>query len=417
MEAPETPEAIMERLTGFEEQLAQVEAAIAAEGVDEADRAALQSLREQLVELIAITRDLLPQPPEPEPPEPEPQPSSSGCAADDSEEIEIQVFDVGARVRARWRDGTYQPATVEAYEYDEDEDVVRYRLTFDGTGLLLELPASAVAGALEEEEGEDGGGGGEASGSGDAGGGEGEGVEVSHFDWDRRGVASKLMSKMGFVPGKGLGKEKHGIAQAIPVGAVLPKGTSLDNVTEATEASRERNWRRTAGAAAGDLAERAGEVLVEKETFEKGKRKVVIVRRKRAKKGGGVDAEDPTGEQAKARKRGVFDFLNASLGRAAAKEEKRPPPVAEQVATMTQQEFRGQLLKAREQAEAIKQKVASLEASVARAKKHRDAHAERAFSEQRMKALAKLAECLREAKTLEEKFSDKQERKNKKIKF
>lgn len=44
-----------------------------------------------------------------------------------------------------------------------------------------------------------------------------------------RGVASKMMASMGFVAGRGLGRDNQGMIDPIPV-KVLPKNASLDFV-------------------------------------------------------------------------------------------------------------------------------------------------------------------------------------------
>lgn len=47
--------------------------------------------------------------------------------------------------------------------------------------------------------------------------------DVSFADWDTTGIASKLMARMGYTAGSGLGKEGQGRVQHVDA-RILPKG-------------------------------------------------------------------------------------------------------------------------------------------------------------------------------------------------
>ncbi|CAM9187485.1 unnamed protein product, partial [Ectocarpus sp. 4 AP-2014] len=74
-----------------------------------------------------------------------------------------------------------------------------------------------------------------AAGSGDAGGGDGGGglgLDAYMFgDWEQhtKGFGSRMMNRMGYRRGEGLGKEKQGISRPVPI-RVLPERRTLDHL-------------------------------------------------------------------------------------------------------------------------------------------------------------------------------------------
>ncbi|CAN0516461.1 unnamed protein product, partial [Ectocarpus sp. 12 AP-2014] len=74
-----------------------------------------------------------------------------------------------------------------------------------------------------------------AAGSGDAGGGDdggGLGSDAYMFgDWEQhtKGFGSRMMNRMGYRRGEGLGKEKQGISRPVPI-RVLPERRTLDHL-------------------------------------------------------------------------------------------------------------------------------------------------------------------------------------------
>ncbi|CAN0477650.1 unnamed protein product, partial [Phaeothamnion confervicola] len=74
-------------------------------------------------------------------------------------------------------------------------------------------------------------GGGVDGGGGDGGGGGFIGGENGYQfgAWERhtRGIGGKLMARMGYRRGEGLGKEKQGMSRPVAI-RVLPPGRSLD---------------------------------------------------------------------------------------------------------------------------------------------------------------------------------------------
>ncbi|CAH1786678.1 unnamed protein product [Owenia fusiformis] len=104
---------------------------------------------------------------------------------------------------------------------------------------------------------------------------------IGEWETHTKGIASKLMAKMGFVVGQGLGKNGRGRAEPVPI-HVLPPGKSLDQIMKLKEIAGER-----------DLIE----------VMKKEKRKT-----KKQKK------QMETGYTEKKEKQNVFDFINKKLG-------------------------------------------------------------------------------------------------------
>ncbi|CAN0153161.1 unnamed protein product, partial [Ectocarpus fasciculatus] len=73
-----------------------------------------------------------------------------------------------------------------------------------------------------------------AAGGGDAGGGKGGGLGSDAYvfgDWEQhtKGFGSRMMNRMGYRRGEGLGKDKQGISRPVPI-RVLPERRALDHL-------------------------------------------------------------------------------------------------------------------------------------------------------------------------------------------
>ncbi|KAL3871835.1 hypothetical protein ACJMK2_039807 [Sinanodonta woodiana] len=103
---------------------------------------------------------------------------------------------------------------------------------------------------------------------------------LGQWEEHTRGIGSKLMLKMGYIHGQGLGKNGEGRAEPVPI-QVLPAGKSLDKIMELKEMS-------------GDI-----NMFDPMKKMEKKKKKAINKQEKSSKK-----KETPN----------VFDFINKKLG-------------------------------------------------------------------------------------------------------
>ncbi|KAK7095132.1 zinc finger CCCH-type with G patch domain-containing protein-like [Littorina saxatilis] len=123
--------------------------------------------------------------------------------------------------------------------------------------------------------------------------------ELPHFLWQppkstaamgeweahTRGIGSKLMSKMGYIPGQGLGSQGQGKAEPVPI-MLLPQGKSLDRIMELK-------------AMAGNE-----DLFNAMKRMERQKRKADKKREEESENGGAAaSAQSPS----------VFDFINTRL--------------------------------------------------------------------------------------------------------
>lgn len=199
------------------------------------------------------------------------------------EECDLSKLEDGSSCLVRHEDGVWYPARI------TEIDSGFYTVKFDS--LLLKdavVEADAIIPPMREDDPissdsdlddtADGDTVGYAKVLDSAGASEATFNSLSFGGWEAhtRGIGSKLMLKMGYEYGKGLGKLQEGRVEPV-MAVVLPKGKSLDECAELTQ----RRSRSTAA----------------KDGSEKGRRK--RRRRPRATTGG---------------RQTVFDFLNNKLG-------------------------------------------------------------------------------------------------------
>ncbi|CAF91942.1 unnamed protein product [Tetraodon nigroviridis] len=195
-------------------------------------------------------------------------------------EFDLSKLEEGSSCLARHEDGIWYPARI------KEIDSGFYTLKFDS--LLLKeavVEADGIIPPLREQEPlssdsdpDEPTDGGDVAYARVLGNSEEFTVTLDFGGWEThtKGIGSKLMLKMGYEYGKGLGKMQEGRVEPI-MAVVLPKGRSLDQCAELTQ-------RRTQSKAAGDGAQ----------TGRPKKR-----RKRRAAPG---------------ERRTVFDFLNLKLG-------------------------------------------------------------------------------------------------------
>ncbi|KAL8612145.1 hypothetical protein ACOMHN_021958 [Nucella lapillus] len=109
---------------------------------------------------------------------------------------------------------------------------------------------------------------------------------LGEWEMHTRGIGSKLMSRMGYIPGQGLGVSGQGKAEPIPI-MLLPQGKSLDRIMELKEL-------------AGDQ-----DLFNAMEKLERRKRKMEKRQAEESRKAASAADDDPPAN--------VFDFINKKL--------------------------------------------------------------------------------------------------------
>ncbi|XP_077192058.1 zinc finger CCCH-type with G patch domain-containing protein [Paroedura picta] len=203
------------------------------------------------------------------------------------EEPDLGCLAVGSACLARHQDGIWYAARI------TDIDSGFYTVKFDslllkeavveGDGVIPPLRSEENSSSSESDDNEvDDAGYAKVVESGAPENGEGPSACSSSFGcWEAhtRGIGSKLMARMGYELGKGLGKNAEGRVEPV-LAVVLPKGKSLDQCAEILQKKRE------------------------------GKLDPAKPKRRRAK---GSGAGRPSARVPKPPRRNVFDFLNEKL--------------------------------------------------------------------------------------------------------
>lgn len=165
-------------------------------------------------------------------------------------EPDFSKVECGKSCLARYDDGVWYKATIQSFDHDDHTFVVHYDTYNSDATLSLDavLPldqqdaenvsdsenvSSCSSDSEESEEAKDD---------------DGEDVAVVQLSWKpsggpvslgeweqhTKGIGSKLMAKMGYIFGKGLGRDGNGIVEPVEA-VVLPQGKSLDKIAQLRE--------------------------------------------------------------------------------------------------------------------------------------------------------------------------------------
>ncbi|XP_035684459.1 zinc finger CCCH-type with G patch domain-containing protein-like [Branchiostoma floridae] len=166
-------------------------------------------------------------------------------------ELDFSILEEGSQCLAKYRNGLWYPATVKGFQ--EDGYKVQYS-SYQETAVLgaesiypTDVLSSSSSSDSESEENRD-----SSSSARQQQDAEEEEDEVARYVWTpsgatcalgeweahTRGVGSRLMAKMGYQIGKGLGKREQGRVEPVPI-VILPPGKSLDAWVEIKEKQRE----------------------------------------------------------------------------------------------------------------------------------------------------------------------------------
>ncbi|XP_066294320.1 zinc finger CCCH-type with G patch domain-containing protein-like [Branchiostoma lanceolatum] len=164
-------------------------------------------------------------------------------------ELDFSILEEGSQCLAKYRNGLWYPATVKSFQ--EDGYKVQYS-SYQETAVLgaesiypIDVFSASSSSDSESENGD-------SSASArlqqeDAEEDEGaryvwtpSGATCALGEWEAhtKGVGSRLMAKMGYQIGKGLGKREQGRVEPVPI-VILPPGKSLDAWIEIKEKQRE----------------------------------------------------------------------------------------------------------------------------------------------------------------------------------
>ncbi|XP_019643306.1 PREDICTED: zinc finger CCCH-type with G patch domain-containing protein-like [Branchiostoma belcheri] len=166
-------------------------------------------------------------------------------------ELDFSVLEEGSQCLAKYRNGLWYPATVQGFQ--EDGYKVQYS-SYQETAVLgaesiYPMGVSSPSSSSDSESEENGDSSNSARLQPDV---DEEEEDVARYMWTpsgatralgeweahTRGVGSRLMAKMGYQIGKGLGKREQGRVEPVPI-VILPPGKSLDAWVEIKEKQRE----------------------------------------------------------------------------------------------------------------------------------------------------------------------------------
>ncbi|KAK3610986.1 hypothetical protein CHS0354_015102 [Potamilus streckersoni] len=223
---------------------------------------------------------------------------SHGCLVDveeirEFEDPDYSLLTVEGKCLARYEDDIWYKATVTSVDLEENQVTVSYDSYKDTAALGFQDVIPLESFETRDSDSDDNGSHDRCKSlSNDEESDEEDTVPVFLWQpkqttaalgqWEEhtRGIGSKLMLKMGYIHGQGLGKNGEGRAEPVPI-QVLPAGKSLDKIMELKEMSGDMN------------------MFDAMKKLEKKKKKAINKQEKSSKK-----TETPN----------VFDFINKKLG-------------------------------------------------------------------------------------------------------
>ncbi|EDO38903.1 predicted protein [Nematostella vectensis] len=301
-------------------------------------------------------------------------------------EPDFSSVKAGQRCLARYSDGVWYNSTIKSIKHESHEFLIHYE-TYN-TDATLPLDDIYPLGPEEVESDSESD---SQSDTGDSSSSKAAieqdddviryawkptGALSSLGDWEQhtKGIGSKLMAKMGYIFGKGLGKDGEGRVEPIEV-VVLPQGKSLDKCAEL----REKNKL--------------------KEPFKRKKKKLVVASTTSASQGKASD---------------VFDFINHKLGhsKGSLHDLRVSHPGAKPDIRKTRKSadentnWNIQLFKIHEEISSVKKQLNKQEEALQR-HTTRDSRNKTIFTEKRDSVHNRLQELLKKEKKIQEKIHQK----------